>query len=147
MTTIYFIRHGQTESNIKKVWTGQTDVPLSKIGQQQCKDLVPFFNKIKIDVIYSSPFSRAKITATPLALNHELKIRIDKRLKERNFGELELKPTIDKDMFTMFDWQLNSDLQHGVERIQDMYFQRIKPFIEEILIKHKNETIVVVAHS
>jgi broad specificity phosphatase PhoE len=28
-----------------------------------------------------------------------------------------------------------------------MYFKRIKPFIEEIIKKHKNKTVVVIAHS
>jgi broad specificity phosphatase PhoE len=35
----------------------------------------------------------------------------------------------------------------NVEKIQDMYFKRIKPFIEEIIKKHKNKTVVVIAHS
>jgi broad specificity phosphatase PhoE len=47
----------------------------------------------------------------------------------------------------MSNWDLNSDLDNGVETIQDMYFKRIKPFIDQIIKIHSKKTIVVVAHS
>jgi broad specificity phosphatase PhoE len=98
---IYFVRHGQTETNVKKIWNGKTDLPLSKIGLHQSKELVVFFKNTRIDVIYSSPLIRARKTASPLAKSHKLKVIIDERLSERNFGSLELKPTISKDIYDM----------------------------------------------
>lgn len=34
---IYFIRHGQTVTNVTNTLTGQRDVPLTELGKEQAK--------------------------------------------------------------------------------------------------------------
>ncbi len=47
------------------------------------------------------------------------------------------------------DWILNTDLNQNVEKIQDMYYQRIKPFLLELKSKYNNSNkkILIVSHS
>ena len=36
---LYFVRHGETDWNVKKKIQGKTDVPLNATGKQQAKEL------------------------------------------------------------------------------------------------------------
>ena len=37
MTTLIFVRHGQSEGNLKKIFTGQLDIPLTELGRAQAQ--------------------------------------------------------------------------------------------------------------
>ncbi|MCC2683532.1 MAG: phosphoglycerate mutase [Paenibacillaceae bacterium] len=77
---IYVIRHGESLGNI-----GQTEVAncdLSDRGKIQAERLVPFFEKIALTRIYSSPFKRTIQTALPLAGNKGLPIILVPDMRE-----------------------------------------------------------------
>ncbi|MDH5609401.1 MAG: histidine phosphatase family protein [Cyclobacteriaceae bacterium] len=66
MTTIYLVRHAEKELN-------ETDDPgLTDKGNQRAQYLVQFFQQVKFDAIYSSPFKRTLLTAGPLAIKNHL---------------------------------------------------------------------------
>ena len=58
-TTLYLIRHGETEQNKSGVLMGSTDTPLNEQGRQQALLLHQRTNALDIDAIYSSPLARA----------------------------------------------------------------------------------------
>lgn len=60
---IFLIRHGNTEFNEKKIFRGHFDIPLDETGIEQAQKTGNFLKNVKIDVIYSSPLSRAYKTA------------------------------------------------------------------------------------
>jgi len=62
-TKLILIRHGQTEWNLKKRYSGFLDVGLNKTGKLQAKRLRSVFKKEKIDKIYASDRKRAIQTA------------------------------------------------------------------------------------
>ena len=62
MKTIYFVRHGETESNFLKVPGHHTD-PLSKRGAIQAELVSGRLAEVGIEVIVSSPYMRAQQTA------------------------------------------------------------------------------------
>ena len=61
--SIYVIRHGQTDYNVKNLYQGQTDIKLNNVGREQAKQVAQKFENIAIDKILVSPLSRAKETA------------------------------------------------------------------------------------
>jgi broad specificity phosphatase PhoE len=63
MKKIYLVRHGETESNIKGIFRGRLDIPLSERGRDQANDLKRYFENIPIDVVYTGPLNRAVETA------------------------------------------------------------------------------------
>jgi uncharacterized phosphatase len=72
--------------------SGHTDTPLAPEGVEQAKRAGAEAQDIKIDVIISSPLTRALHTARLIAAEigyPEEKILVDDILIERNFGELE----------------------------------------------------------
>lgn len=89
LRSFYFIRHGQTDWNLEKRMQGHTDIPLNQAGFEQAARAAALFDKIHIDVIVSSPLSRAYKTAEVIAERKGLPIVSEPLLKERHFGKFE----------------------------------------------------------
>ena len=88
MTKLILIRHGESSFNLVKRYTGQTDVPLTELGQKQAEITAQYIlSNYKIDTIYSSDLSRAVKTAEPIANALNLEIKTDKRLREIFAGD------------------------------------------------------------
>lgn len=60
---VYVIRHGESENNLKKHWTGWMDVPLTEKGRKQAAGTARYLDDVTFDRIYSSDLSRACETA------------------------------------------------------------------------------------
>ena len=58
---LYFVRHGETEWNVKKKIQGKTDIPLNENGIRQAKELACQLVEEDISVkhVYHSPQLRA----------------------------------------------------------------------------------------
>ena len=144
---LLFTRHCKTEANINNYWSGLSDIDITDEGKKSIPSLCEEAKKYKIDAIYCSPLKRAIETAKPIADIFDLSIKIDPLLIERNFANLENKPCDSQVKNDLSNWQLNIDLDQGVEKIQDMYYNRIKVFFDKLIKEHKGETVLVVAHS
>lgn len=90
----YFLRHGETEWNKKRLAQGQTDVPLNQTGRDQAEQARPLLDGRGITRMIASPLSRAYETAE--IINRTLSVPIDRQddLKERFFGPFEGKPWV-----------------------------------------------------
>src|SRR5258706_4066259 len=93
LATLYIVRHGESEWNIKHLIQGQKDIVLSKNGKLQAQILAGELKKISFEFIFSSDLLRAKRTAEIVALEHKLAVQTAKVLRERSFGKLEGQPT------------------------------------------------------
>ena len=84
---VYFIRHGETDFNLKGIIQGQLDIPLNETGIKQAYETKDKLTNLKIDIIFCSPLIRAKQTAE--IINEKLNVPIvyDNRLKEFNAGD------------------------------------------------------------
>lgn len=83
------VRHGETRYNIQNRITGQSDVPLSPLGERQAELVGAYLAKEKIDLIVSSDLHRARATAHAIARPHNLPIQDDADLREIAMGEWE----------------------------------------------------------
>ena len=83
------IRHGVTEWNIKKMIQGTIDVPLNEEGLRQARAVSQrLAGHYSIDVIYSSPSSRALSTAHCINEKYSVDLKVDHNLIEIDFGSL-----------------------------------------------------------
>ena len=97
---IYFIRHGESEANLKHVFAGQKeDSKLTELGREQARSEG---QKIKdlgltIDQILSSPLIRALDTARIVSkiIGYNKEMAIDPRITEYDMGSLTGTPTYD----------------------------------------------------
>src|SRR5258708_4172785 len=92
MLKLYLVRHGESAWNVKHLYTGQTDVPLSELGQLQAERLGEAWHATEFDAIYASPLKRAQDTAKALAIRKMLPLRLDARLAEIHHGAWEGNP-------------------------------------------------------
>ena len=83
---LYLIRHGESIANKERFYAGQTDVPLTELGREQAKELVPFLSHISFDCVFSSDLSRAMDTQK-IALPNENAV-LSSKLREIHTGLL-----------------------------------------------------------
>jgi len=85
---ILLIRHGTTDANLIRSFTGKGDIPLNEQGMQEAAAL-RFRSELRgADRYWSSPMLRVRQTAGQ-ALGAELPLHIDERLREADFGDWE----------------------------------------------------------
>jgi broad specificity phosphatase PhoE len=88
MHRLTLIRHALTEWNVGGRFQGQTDVALSEEGREQARRLARHVRGLEQGaVVYASPLVRARETAEIAFPRRE--IRLDARLSELDFGDLE----------------------------------------------------------
>lgn len=140
---LYFIRHGESESNHSDLITGQQDVPLTELGRDQARLAGKAMRSagITIDQIVCSSLMRAHDTAKLIA--HELDyseddIRVNDLVIERTFGTLEGHK---KDEFLLTDELIK---QSGGE-LDDHIRVRVQQFLDSL--KGTEGTVLVVSHT
>ena len=147
---VYLVRHGETEWNATRRLQGASDVRLSDRGKEQAARLAKRLAGEKIDGFYSSDLSRALETAQILAEPHGLQVSQKAGLRELSFGPWEgmtIEEMETKASWSLIDWFRNpvDTFIPGGEKLSDV-FRRCDLAMEQIIKKHNDETIVVVAH-
>jgi uncharacterized phosphatase len=90
MTSLYLVRHGETDWNAERRIQGSTDIPLNAMGRGQAATTGRLLARREWDGIYSSPLSRAFGTASIIAAEVGLgEPRTIDAIVERNYGEAE----------------------------------------------------------
>ena len=86
---LYLTRHGETDYNVQRRYTGSTDIPLNIKGIQQAEELADKLSAVKFDVIISSPLLRAKHTAEIIHKSFNIPVIIMDEFAEINIGVYE----------------------------------------------------------
>jgi probable phosphoglycerate mutase len=143
-TTLFLIRHGETDWNLQKRIQGHVDIPLNETGLQQAKRVAERMRSEPITALYSSDLQRARHTAECIARHHGIEVRLDERLRERNYGLLEglTKEEIDQQFP---DYQASNHKVPGQESLEAVR-QRALQFLSHIASQHLGERIAVVSH-
>jgi|WetSurMetagenome_2_1015567.scaffolds.fasta_scaffold448466_2 broad specificity phosphatase PhoE len=136
MTTLYLVRHGETEDNVSQILQGQTNGELTQKGIEQAKELCNKLRNDHFDVLLSSDLKRAVDTATILNEPHHLKLEQTILLRERDWGDFTGRfiPDIQNETFPK-----------NVEQIDKM-FARARNFLTYINVEYKNKNILAVGH-
>lgn len=150
MTRVILVRHGQTIWNVEAKYQGHSDIALTPSGQEQAKLVAKRLAKEKVAAVYASDLCRAFKTAEIIALKHNLPVTSLPGLREIKFGEWEgltygniynTWPTIMDKLFTKPD-----EVQiPGGETFRELK-DRASHSIENLVVKHPDETIIVVSH-
>jgi uncharacterized phosphatase len=153
LTRVYLLRHGETEWNHDgNRYSGRTDLDLSATGKRQAEWVSEYLQGIPFKAAYASTLKRARDTAEMIARRHGIPVQTDERITEVDFGEWEGKTRAE---FTKFDpesWRLwcqdPTAFKAGrTGETAQAVFERGKSFFAELVQKHPDETVLVVAHS
>jgi len=136
MKTIYFMRHAQSEANLKDILASRQDFPLTQKGQQEAAVIASEFKDIaQLDRIFCSPLTRAQQTAQPIAEAFGLDVEIDERLTEQDLGvfsgmtyaELDDRPDYMHERSRRWKW-----IPEGGGESYEMIANRLKPFFQSL---------------
>lgn len=129
----YFLRHGQTEHNRKRICQGHTDVPLNDTGLAQADAAAAVLAKVKPFAMIASDLMRVRQTAKPVAALLDMDVAIDPGLRERAFGIFEDRP---------IEGQLWSFDHPSIETIEDFVDRSLAGFEAALTA----DNVLVVTH-
>jgi len=89
MTAVLLLRHPQTTWNAAERYQGRLDSPLSDEGRAQIQPVCRLFAGDRLDAVYSSPLTRARSLASPIAEQTNAPLIVDSRLVEMAQGPWE----------------------------------------------------------
>jgi probable phosphoglycerate mutase len=150
----YFVmRHGHSLANqqgviVSRPENGITEFGLSQRGELQVTAALPSNGQLdESTMIISSDFKRAWESAKMIhnMLNCESPICADIRLRERNFGELELTPDDNYPQVWKMDEVNPDNRSQGVES-PNQVMMRVSALIVEYETTVSDETLLLVSH-
>ncbi len=150
MKRIIMVRHGQSESNVKKTFTGQLDAQLTEDGREQARRMARYLDQYQIDKIYASSLQRAVETAQAIALRQNCPMEKRDELMEINSGlwqGLTFEEIAEKYPQTYGVWRtdIGKATPEGGETCEELY-NRVTAFFKKVL-EIPEETICLVCHA
>lgn len=149
-TNIMFMRHGQTDWNVKGIMQGQKDTEINKTGMKQALEKSEIINEFDPDVIITSPLKRA-VDTIQIATESKREFITDDRLKERFYGELE-GLTIDEmnEKYPNLETFKKNDLPYlidcpGGETYEEVYSRALE-FLKETIKKYHGKKVLIMSH-
>src|SRR5689334_22516610 len=85
-TSIWLVRHGQTELNKARRYQGATDSPLTAFGERQARALSQRLRRIPFKMAVISPSLRSRATAAAILADRAASILEDSGWAETHHG-------------------------------------------------------------
>lgn len=153
--TMYIVRHGETEWNLKGITQGQTNSSLTEKGIQQAQTTAHELKDINFDTIFSSDLTRTQHTAEIIKLDRDIVIQTSKLLRERSFGSFEGKhgdefreilkeKILEREKLSEekeWSFRLASDIETDEELVNRFILQ-----LREIAVAYPSKTVLIVSH-
>ncbi len=139
-TVFYLVRHGQTDWNIEKRLQGQSDIPLNDAGRAEAALLSEKLDGVAFTACFASDLQRAAETAKILSTARSFPVKLDHRLRERNFGPWE------GHLASEFMASLEQGQQLVAVETDEAIQQRVFPCLNEIADLFPGATVLIVTH-
>lgn len=140
MTTIYFIRHAQSDFSVKE----DRIRPLTKKGKEDSIYLKGIFENINVDVIFSSPYLRTVQTMTPLSEMKKIEIELCENFRERTstvwFERIEEFQEFARKQWNDFNHSNDKD-----ESLREVQNRNVKELLD-ILKRNSGKTMLIGTH-
>lgn len=141
MAYLALVRHGESEYNIKGLWTGWENPPLTLRGHEEARIAGEDLKEINWDVAYVSDLIRAQETLDEIkATIHrlDLPVIISSAIKERNYGDYtgrnkwEIQKEIGDKKFQLIRRSWSIAPKNG-ESLKQVY-EREVPYLESVIL-------------
>jgi len=150
---LYLVRHGITQEHENKK-SQAPDSPLSKEGKRQARLLAKRLKKqgLRFDVVFASPFERARKTAEIIASKLDTKFELMETIHEKLNAKYLYGHGPDDSVFAEYiielkqfwgdlDWKFRGE----GESIRDV-INRAREFEKHLLTNHMSQNILAVSH-
>ena len=149
MTTVYFVRHGQSAANLSQTFAGHIDVALTELGRRQAECTADYLADVPLTAVYSSDLSRAYDTAYAIAQKHGLTVQTNPTLREIYAGEWEGRAYKELEAtdpaYRIWVNEIGNATCTNGESVAQLQ-TRVADAVGQIVARHPNETICIVSH-
>src|SRR3990167_1102611 len=153
LETLYIVRHGETDWNVKKIMQGHKGTELNEKGKIQAQEIDAELKDIHFDAIFSSDLLRAKQTAEIMALERQMAVKTTELLRERRLGKFEGQPydsmnelgVLLKKIKDLTPEEKSRFEEADVETSEEMIGRFIR-FVREIAVAYAGKNVLVVSH-
>lgn len=151
MTTVLFIRHGESVANRRNIFAGHLDVELEEQGFLQAEKTAEFIaGKYNVDAIYSSDLKRAYYTGKALSDRIGVPIIKEKAFREIDGGEWDEKnfdslDALFPEEFGVWRHDLKNARCTGGESVREVA-ERVFAAANRIAAENKGKTIAIFTH-
>ena len=150
-STIYLIRHGETEWNLNGRWQGHADVPLNPLGVRQAQLVAHRFlsEQLQVDALYSSDLDRAYQTARAIGNTMKLELQALPELREIDVGRWsgltyeEIRIHYPDEIAMI---EQGHDIPRGGGESLAALRRRIVAAVESLVARHPHATLALVTH-
>ncbi|MDB4875966.1 MAG: cobT [Gemmatimonadetes bacterium] len=147
MTSIYLIRHGETDWNALERCQGTLDIPLNARGVGQAEALRHALRDVAFDAAYTSPLTRARQTAACVLRDTGVRPVAVPELHEMSYGTYQGLAPNDWRAGDAAQWELDpwSVTFPDGESLADVH-RRATPLLDRIVGAHRGETVLISGH-
>jgi probable phosphoglycerate mutase len=151
-TRLFLIRHGETLANREFRYIGARDDVLSETGVRQVEQLATALASLPIAAVYSSPLLRAHATATAIADQFQLEVRIARELRESEFGTWEGLSRAEilsrglEEAQLLHAWEQDPTVAPPGGESFAAVQQRVHTYVEQLAYTHAGQSIALVSH-
>ena len=151
MTTLLVIRHGFSQNNAVRRFTGQADVPLSDLGREQAELVADYLHKnAKIGAVYASDLCRAVDTVAPTAARFGLSVVPEPAFRETDVGDWTnrvYEEVEESDREAMARHRADPDFPIPGGESNRQVFDRVCAAIHRLGELHDGQTVVIATHA
>jgi probable phosphomutase (TIGR03848 family) len=149
-TVVLLVRHGLTPTTGIKLPGRAPGLHLSEEGRRQAETAATRISQLgKVAAVYSSPITRARETALPIARAARVALRIDRDLAELDIGDwtgLSLKQAARRPEWETVQRSPSLFRFPGGESFPEMQV-RIASALGKIVARHPDQIVVAVSHA
>ena len=152
MTTLWLVRHGQTDWNLTGRWQGQAPhaPELNDVGRTQALAIRNQLKDVRLSAVYSSDLLRSRQTAELIAEPFGLPVTLEPHLREMNLGSWEgmlsddIQAQFPQELIMRAQDPLNTRAPKGESPFE--VAERVYAALDEIAAKHRGESVLIVGH-
>ena len=146
-TTLYLMRHGETEDNVRRVIQSHNDSPLTQEGIVATGGRARMLKGITFDAIFCSDLERTRKSLEILLekLDSNIDVNYSTEIRELDFGQFAGKNIEDvKEIILLHKkqtWKHYPDGESG-----DSFSKRIIDFVENVLRRYEGKAVLFMTH-
>lgn len=147
---LILVRHGETDWNRATIFRGHEDVRLNAVGIAQADAVADALKDRVFEAIHSSPLKRAVVTATRIAIPHQMDIKLNDGFLDINYGSWQglKEETVKRKNPVAYERWMNKPTKMRFPGGDGMVkaWKRVNSALRELLLIHGLGTVVIVSH-
>jgi len=149
-TTLFLVRHGETNQNTKRVYMGRSNDPLNERGRLQAGAVAERLSSLGISRIFSSPVARAVQTAEVISEKLKLDVETLDCFTEIDFGPWRRLSAEEIERRWPREWRLWRQKPHlldfsGIETLTGVRM-RVEEGLDIMLDEGNGRNVAIVTH-